>query len=108
MECSFCVRLQKDGFPGSEGLNCKGIEYVDECHRPGGKAQKLSGQNRKLLDLFGRMNIVGPEVVFKTYRVPIGQRPIILDRYIGLLSAIKRIREKSNDHKAKNRPARRR
>jgi len=99
MTCDFCRRTQEDGL---KEIDCKGIDAVDEC--PAGEVPKLSPPNLRawflisrilpaLMDGYGGVNYGTIEAVFRIYQVPSGQRPILLDKCIAVISAIREVRE---------------
>ena len=100
-----CRRSQDDGF---RDIKCRGIENVDEC--PTGEVARLSEENRKFWHLFikmlpglctaeGGFDFRAIDFVFETYRVPEGQRFILLDRCIIVIDVIKEIRQRLREKK---------
>lgn len=99
MTCGFCRRAQEDGF---KEIDCKGIDAVDEC--PAGEVPKLSPSNLRawflisrilpgLFDGYGAANYEAIEAVFRIYQTPPGQRAVLLDKCIIVISAIQEARE---------------
>lgn len=103
MTCGLCKKAQKDGFRND---SCQGIETVDQC--PTGEVGKLGPELagfRFLLDRF--LPLVGnglgawqPDafrLVFETYGVPQGQRPVLADFLLVVLKAIGEARSKKDE-----------
>lgn len=104
MTCDICRRSQKDGFYNA--VKCKGLEYVDECPRPDDRIPKLSEENHWFKRLFDKMlpGLIDPSgsflfdaigFVFDIYQVPEGQRPILFDKCLIVISAIQETRNKN-------------
>ena len=109
MECWLCIRSQQDGF--YTAVTCKGVEHVNECPRPTDKIPKLSEDNRRFWILFqkilpglntgfGGFDYQAIESVFNILQVNCGQRPILLDRCLIVISVIQTIREKQDGSKS--------
>lgn len=102
MTCGICRRSQKDGF--TRGFVCEGIEHVEHCKRQTDRIPKLSRENERfrhyftrmlpgLFDGFGGCNYQSITSVLETYRVPLGERPVVMDKALVLVEVMRQIRE---------------
>jgi len=100
MTCGICRRAQKDGF---RTIDCKGITTVEEC--PSHELVKLQRGNEGfwflfqrilpgLQDGFGGFNYDAIIKVFDLYQVPSGQRVLLFDKCLIVISAIVDARKK--------------
>ncbi|MBW2341222.1 MAG: hypothetical protein JRF50_12915 [Deltaproteobacteria bacterium] len=99
MTCSVCRRAQEDGF---RKFRCRGIETVEACHT--GEVPKLIRENEPfwflfqrmlpgLFDGYGGVNFTAIFQVLDLYKVPAGQRPIIHDKCLVVIAAVREIQE---------------
>jgi hypothetical protein len=104
MTCGLCGQAQKDGFRND--IHCLGIETVDEC--PTGEVGKLHKKLagfKWLLDRFlpvagnglGAWQPDAFRLVFETYAVPQGQRPVLADFLLVVLKVIREVRDKDRE-----------
>jgi hypothetical protein len=104
MTCGLCGQAQKDGFRND--IHCLGIETVDEC--PTGEVGKLHKKLagfKWLLDRFlpvagnglGAWQPDAFRLVFETYAVPQGQRPVLADFLLVVLKTIQEVRGRKQD-----------
>ncbi len=101
MTCGLCQRSQRDGF--RKNVKCDGIDTVDEC--PTKEVPKPSPENELFWQLFQRIlpglpngmggyNLEAIETVMNLYQVPEGQRPIIFDKCLAVITVIQEIMSK--------------
>ena len=101
MTCEFCRRTQDDGFRTEK---CAGIDFVERC--PRGEIPKLLLVNKDftfllfrilpgLIDGMGGFKYESIQVIMEEYDVPKGMRPIIFDKCIVVIAAIKEMRDKN-------------
>ncbi|MBU1067661.1 hypothetical protein KKE60_07720 [Patescibacteria group bacterium] len=94
MTCNLCQRSQRDGF---RNFKCQGIETIDQC--PTGEIARLAPENERFWDLFSRIlpglcdgfggfNYRAIEFVMDVQNVSAGQRPIIFDKCLIMISVI--------------------
>lgn len=99
--CYACKRSQKAGW--IKKIDCRGIDYVDECKHPTEKIPKLSEDNRKFWNLFIKIlpglcrfdnsfSYNSIDSVFRTWGVKEGQRPVLLDRCLIVIGVIQETR----------------
>ena len=100
MTCGICRRSQRDGF---RDVKCDGIETVDAC--PTNEIPKLAPENEWFWSLFQRMlpglpngmggwNFQVIELVMNLYQVPKGQRLIIWDKCMAVITVLQEIASK--------------
>jgi len=98
MTCDICRNAQEAKWRST----CPGIDHVDEC--PTKEVQKLLPANQRAVEFFYRMlpglqNGMGGwdygaiREVFDAYRVSKGERPVLFDKCLVMIEAIKRTRE---------------
>jgi len=105
MECWLCIRSQKDGF--YKEVDCKGIDYVEECPRPTDKVHKFPEECRRFRFLFNRMvpglfrsdgnfDFGAIDSVFDAWKVSAGQRTILHDQVLAIIGVIQESRQASS------------
>ena len=104
MTCGLCKKAQKDGFRND--IHCPGIETVDQC--PTGEVGKLGPELagfawllERFLPLAGNgLGAWQPDafrLIFETYGVPPGEKPVLADLLLVVLRAIGEVREKDRE-----------
>lgn len=99
MDCNLCRRSQEDH---KQGPVCRGIDTVAEC--PTGQIPKIMEGNEAFLDLFDRilpglfdawggLHIDTVQTVCDLRAVPPGERPIILDKVLMCVKAIREVED---------------
>lgn len=98
--CDLCRNAQRDGF---RQFHCLGIDHVAECRT--GDIPKLTRRNGYfkafldrvlpgLYDGFGGISYQAIHLVMDDYRISRGVRPVMLDKVLIVVEAIRENREK--------------
>lgn len=102
MDCGTCRRSQRDGFIN---ITCEGIDYVEKCKRPTDAIPKLSDRIRRswafaekylpgVVRPDGGFDFSGLMSAMDLAGVPKGQRPILYDRCLVVIEALREARRK--------------
>lgn len=96
----------RDGF---RDIDCPGIDAVDRC--PTDDVPKLNEDNRGvvflasrllpiLYDGFGGVNASAIDTIFRSFRVPHGERPFLLDKLLIIIGAVYKVQQtkRGNDN----------
>ncbi len=104
--CGICRRSQRDFYK----KHCPGIEVIDECPSKdeSTRVPKLAESNQGwwrlfrrmqpfLWDGFGGVRIEAVREVMTEFHVPTGQRPIIFDKCLVAIAAIRDVRHQDRE-----------
>ena len=105
MSCTLCQWAQGDGFRTDK---CLGIDKVEEC--PTGEMPKLSPKNRGfwflfmkilpgLMDGYGAFKFEAIKFIMDEYQVDPGQRPIIHEKCLVAMGAIREVRNEEEEQR---------
>lgn len=103
MTCGICRRSQRDGF---REVRCEGVETVETC--PTGEIPKLLCGNERfseallrqiqvLRDGFGGVSAANLQALMDAYGVPVGQRPVCMEKAAAMIRGIDQVREEERD-----------
>jgi len=106
VQCEDCLKFQKDKAGSFANVDCKGINFVDECKHPSKIVPKLSRLNKDFFDFFtqvipwlgngmGGFQLSAVREFCDMNGTPQSIRPWILNRCTIMVNAYNKTKEKN-------------